>query len=41
MAGLIPGAQTRAARFFVRFIGSVKGRDLLATQGVEPLITVL
>lgn len=38
MAGLVPGKQDRASRFFVRFLGSVKARDILAAHGVEPLI---
>jgi molybdate transport system substrate-binding protein len=38
MAGLIPGAQTRAARYFVRFVGGVQARDILAAHGVEPVV---
>lgn len=38
MAGLVPGKQDRASRFFVRFLGSVRARDILAEHGVEPLI---
>lgn len=38
MAGLIPGAQTRAARYFVRFVGGTQARDILAAHGVEPIV---
>ena len=41
MAGLVPGMQDRASRFFVRFLGSVKARDILAAHGVEPLVMLL
>jgi molybdate transport system substrate-binding protein len=38
MAGLIPGVQTRAARYFARFIGGTRTRGILAAHGVEPLV---
>jgi molybdate transport system substrate-binding protein len=38
MAGLIPGVQTRAARYFARFIGGTRTRGILAAHGVEPVV---